>query len=41
MKLEHEGGAWVYEFRVVDANGRLFEIYVDARSGGVERMKEK
>ncbi len=41
VKLEHEGGGWVYELRVVDDKGRLFEIYVDARSGQVERTKEK
>jgi uncharacterized membrane protein YkoI len=41
VKLEQEQGAWVYEFRVVDAKGRLFEVYVDARSGGIERTKEK
>ncbi len=41
VKLEQEQGAWVYEFRVVDAKGRLFEVYVDARSGIIERTKEK
>ncbi len=41
VKLEREAGAWMYEFRVVDDKGRLFEIHVDARSGEVERTKEK
>ena len=41
VKLEREAGAWMYEFRVVDDRGRLFEIHVDARSGEVERTKEK
>jgi uncharacterized membrane protein YkoI len=41
VKLEREAGAWVYEFRVVDNKGRLFEIHVDARSGEIERTKEK
>lgn len=41
VKLEREAGAWMYEFRVVDEKGRLFEIHVDARSGEVERTKEK
>ena len=41
VKLEHEGGGWVYEFRVVDGKGRLFEVYVNARSGEIERTKEK
>ncbi len=41
VKLEREAGAWTYEFRVVDGKGRLFEIHVDARSGEVERTREK
>jgi uncharacterized membrane protein YkoI len=41
VKLEREAGAWMYELRVVDDKGRLFEIHVDARSGDVERTKEK
>jgi uncharacterized membrane protein YkoI len=41
VKLERETGAWMYELRVVDDKGRLFEIHVDARSGEVERTKEK
>lgn len=41
VKLEREAGGWMYELRVVDDKGRLFEIHVDARSGEVERTKEK
>ncbi|PSO21495.1 PepSY domain-containing protein [Bradyrhizobium sp. MOS003] len=41
VKLEREGGAWTYEFRVLDGKGRLFDIHVDAKSGEVERTKEK
>ncbi|MDH6260468.1 putative membrane protein YkoI [Bradyrhizobium sp. BR13661] len=41
VKLEREAGAWMYEFRLVDENGRLFVIHVDARTGEVERIKEK
>ena len=41
VKLEREAGAWMYELRVVDEKGRLFEIHVDARSGQIERTKEK
>jgi len=41
VRLEREAGVWLYEFRVVDEKGRLFEIHVDARSGEVERTKEK
>lgn len=41
VKLEREAGAWMYELRVVDGKGRLFEIHVDAKSGEVERTREK
>ena len=41
VKLEREAGVWSYELRVVDDKGRLFEIHVNARSGEVERAKEK
>ncbi|MEY9233740.1 putative membrane protein YkoI [Bradyrhizobium japonicum] len=41
VKLEREAGVWMYEFRVIDDKGRLFDIHVDARSGEVERTKEK
>jgi uncharacterized membrane protein YkoI len=41
VEIEHEGGRWRYEFRIVDGQGRLFEVYVDARSGEIERIKEK
>jgi uncharacterized membrane protein YkoI len=41
VEIEHRDGRWLYEFRVVDGEGRLFEVYVDARTGEVERIKEK
>lgn len=41
VEIERKKGRWLYEFRVVDGNGRLFEVYVDARSGAIERVKEK
>jgi uncharacterized membrane protein YkoI len=41
VKLEREAGAWIYEFRVVDVKGRVFEIHVDAKSCEVERTREK
>jgi uncharacterized membrane protein YkoI len=41
LKIERENGLWVYEFRVVDSKGRLFEVYVDARTGKIKRIKEK
>jgi uncharacterized membrane protein YkoI len=41
VEIEHWGDRWRYEFRVVDGQGRLFEVHVDARSGEIERIKEK
>jgi uncharacterized membrane protein YkoI len=41
VDVEHEDGRWRYEFRVVDDKGRLYEVYVDARSGKIEQVKEK
>ena len=41
VEIEHEHGRWLYEFRVVDGKGRLYEVYVDARSGKIEKIKEK
>jgi uncharacterized membrane protein YkoI len=41
VKFERENSLWVYEFRVVNREGRLFEIYVDARTGEIKRIKEK
>lgn len=41
VEVERKDGRWVYEFRVVDSKGRLFEVYVDARSAAIEQIKEK
>lgn len=40
VEFEHEDGKWVYEFKVIDASGRLLEVYVDARTGEVLSMEE-
>jgi uncharacterized membrane protein YkoI len=41
VEVERKNGHWIYEFRVVDGRGRLFEVRVDARSAAIERVKEK
>ena len=41
VEIEHRDDRWLYEFRAVDGQGRLFEVYVDARTGEIERIKEK
>lgn len=35
IELEREHGVWVYEIKVIDPAGRLLEIEVDARTGGI------
>jgi uncharacterized membrane protein YkoI len=39
--IEQKNGRWLYEFRVIDRRGRLFEVYVDARTARIEQIKEK
>ena len=41
VEIERKNGRWLYEFRVIDARGRLFEVYIDARDGTIQRVKEK
>lgn len=41
VEVEKKNGSWVYELRTVDGKGRLFDVYVDARDGRIERIKEK
>lgn len=41
VDIELKDGRWLYEFRVVDSDGRLFEVYVDAQTAAIERTKEK
>jgi uncharacterized membrane protein YkoI len=41
IDIERKHGTWIYEFRVIDKAGRLFEVYVDANSGDLRRVKEK
>jgi hypothetical protein len=41
VEVERKHGAWLYEFRIIDKQGRLFDVYVDAQSGEIKRTKEK
>ncbi len=41
VKVERKNDHWIYEFRVVDERGRLFEVRVDARTAAIERVKQK
>lgn len=41
VKIEKKRSRWYYEFRVADAKGRLFEVYVDAQTAAIDRIEEK
>jgi uncharacterized membrane protein YkoI len=41
VEIERKDGRWMYEFRVFDQGGRLFEVYVDGQTAEIERIKEK
>jgi uncharacterized membrane protein YkoI len=41
IEIEREHGRWQYEFRVVDSKGHVFEVYVDARTSEISRVREK
>ena len=38
-EFEYKNGSAVYEFKYVDRNGRVRELYVDARKGTIIRDK--
>lgn len=41
VEAEYKSGGWVYEFRVLDAQGRLFEAYVDAATATITKIEAK
>jgi uncharacterized membrane protein YkoI len=41
VEIERQGRAWIYEFRVADAKGRLFKVYVDAATAKILKTEEK
>ncbi len=41
VEAERKKGRWIYEFRTIDANGGLFEVYVDAQSAEIVKVKRK
>lgn len=41
VEVERKDGRWQYEFRAVDGRGRIYEVYVDAGTGEIVRVKEK
>ena len=41
IEIEREQGLWIYEFRVADDKGRLFNVYVDAATARILKTTEK
>jgi uncharacterized membrane protein YkoI len=41
IEIERKHGVWYYEFRTVGKDGRLYEVYVDAKTGEIAKVKEK
>ena len=41
VKIKQKRSRWVYEFRLADSKGRLFEVYVDAQTAAIDRIEEK
>lgn len=41
VEMDHKHSMWLYEFRVVGRNGRVFEIYVYANTGALASVKER
>ena len=41
VKIERKGGWLVYELRIVDAQGHLLKVHVDAATGEIGRSREK
>jgi uncharacterized membrane protein YkoI len=39
-ELERKGGLWVYELKVLDDHGGLFELYLDASTGEILKHEE-
>jgi uncharacterized membrane protein YkoI len=41
VEVEHHGAGWVYELRVLDRQGRIFKVYVDAKTAEIQHVEEK
>lgn len=39
-ELEREDGRWIYELKVLDASGRLYEVDTDASTGKILKHEE-
>lgn len=41
VEVERKDGAWVYELRVIEREGRMLEVYVDAATAKIIKTKVK
>jgi uncharacterized membrane protein YkoI len=41
VEIEREHDRWVYEFKVLDRQGRRVDVYVDAKTGDILETKTK
>lgn len=41
LKLERDDGRWIYEVRLLQANGQLLKLELDAGTGQVLQVKRK
>ena len=41
VELEREDGVWVYEFKLIDGQGRLLRVYVDAQTGKIVPVEDE
>lgn len=41
VEVEHEKGEWIYEFRVLNRDGRIFEVYVDGATAEIRKIEDK
>lgn len=41
VEAESKAGGWTYELRVLDAQGRVFDVHVDAATAAITEIEEK
>jgi uncharacterized membrane protein YkoI len=41
VEIEQKGTQWIYEFRVIDTSGRLYEVAVDAATAEILKIEQE
>lgn len=41
VEIEYKSGRWIYEFRVLDRNGSILDVHVDAATAEIIDIEEK